>query len=304
MENMSKPRIFKNLQTNEDFYKLGYVSFPLFDARTVAELKAFYKENIENNQKGQSKDLFHTTSNTNDRDLIKKVSGFIKPYFEKALEPHLHECNLTISNYLVKESSPKSAVSPHMDWSFVDEDKFTSFNVWVCLDDADYKTGNLQFIPGSHTFARSLRVSPGQPRYFDQIQNDIVPYLVDLPTKAGDCAIFHHSLIHASRRNTSGSPRISCVIAGYPKQAELYHFFWPPGTENNQIEKYKVCNQTYLDLINGERPPHSEFMGHIQFDFSYMPLDEFVAKTKPYLSSWQVLKNRLTNLLIGGSFRN
>jgi hypothetical protein len=294
-------KIFRDPELNTEFQHQGFVRFPLFSQSQLSELLGFYEEHVQVKQRNACHDTFHTTSNTSDNELIHKVSSFIKPFFMAELPKYIDGCNFTISNYLVKESGPDSAVSAHQDWTFVDEDRFVSFNVWVCLGNADYFTGNMQFVPGSHRFKSSLRVSPGQPRFYDEYIHRISDYLVDVPTKSGECVVFHHSIIHASRKNRSGAPRISCVIAGYPNDADLYHYFWEPGSSNDRIEKYQVCNDSFLDLRNDCRPPHSKLQGHIKYDFTLMPWHQFKLKCRKHVPLHYMVRNRLVNAFIGKS---
>lgn len=292
--------IFIDSKLNKKFKRDGFIKIPLFNAMQVRELKEFYYSKAS--QQRVTNDSFHVTSNSNNQDLIKEVTDFLKPLFTQELKRYLKDCEFAIGNYLVKESGKDSAVKAHTDTTLVDESKDMSFSAWVCLEDADYRTGNMQFVPGSHTFRHSLRVIPDRHQYYEGIQHILPDYLIDVPTKAGECLIFLHSTIHASRTNQSGKPRIACVLGGHNKGAEQLFFFLPHGAPNDKIEKYKASTQTYLDLIKNERPQHATFIDYVKYDFSPMSMEEFHQKAIQYSTRCQRIKSRTLNAFIGSSY--
>jgi hypothetical protein len=269
--------IFINKKLNKQFSHKGYVKFQLFDDKEIEQIRNFYFDNIDESQRSQSVHSFHATSCTSDISLIKEVDAFLKPFFLKALKFHIKNCKFIITNYLVKESTKNSQVTPHLDLSFVDEPQNVSFNVWVSLDDCNENSGNLQVVEGSHRFYNGVRVSPDQPKYFDDFQDKLNKYLKNIPTKAGECIVFHHNLIHASSKNKSGKPRVSCIISGYNINTQLYHFFYDKSNPR-KIEKYSVETLSFLELIHDQRPPHSELREIIDYIPYKMPYKEFKAK--------------------------
>lgn len=287
--------IFRDNSINEQFETNGFVKLTLFNSTQVKELRDFYFS-IESKQ-NQVKEAYYATSHFDNPELMMEVSNFIKPYFLKELQRYLINCEYTISNFLVKQSSENSEVKCHEDWTFVDESQFVSFNVWVCLDDANHKTGNMQFIPGSHQFSDSIRASPDLPRYYDKIRPILSEYLIDVPTKAGECLIFSHSTIHASRINRSKNPRIACVIGGRTGDSDIFHFY--SGSKNPPyiIEKYKMSIPDFIYLKNQDRPPLKNLVETFHYTPYFMPEKEFRQKAKKYTSILKILKNRISNIL-------
>jgi len=290
-------RLFKDEALNRQFVEDGYTRFRLFDDRQIEELKQYYEE-VARVQQAQGA-AFHTTSNSGDTDLVRKVSNHLKiNYFEKELSRYLCNYKLTISNYLVKESTPDSAVSAHQDWLLVDETRYASFNGWVCLEDADYTTGNMQFIPGSHRFQQSVRVA-GQDRFFDRGKKHISDYMVDVPTKAGECIVFNHAVIHASRRNRSGHKRVAVVVGGLHADADLLFYYKEKDSET--IEKYRIDVDVILDMKPLQRPPRGELLGHVRPDVGYLSARELKTLCSARIGKWHVLRNKLVNLFLGRS---
>lgn len=288
--------IFKDKKNNDQFIKDGYIKLPLFNQKQVQELRDFYIS-IESKQ-NSVKDAYFATSHFGNPDLMLEVSNFIKPYFLKELEKRLINCDFTISNFLVKQSLEASIVKCHEDWTFVDESKYISFNAWVCLDDANNKTGNLQFIPGSHRFSDSIRASPDLPRYYDKIDSILPNYLVDVPSKSGECIIFSHSTIHASRLNSSGKPRISCVIGGRTAGSDIFHYYCENKTQPYFLEKYKMDIPDFIHLKDKHRPPIKNLVETFEYTPVFMTKKEFHQKAIHVIPKLTFLKNRFLNFLL------
>jgi len=238
-------RVFLKEKNEIDFFKNGFAKFQLLDANEVENIKNFYQEEIANYQNISGKGGFHTTSNTHNVLLVNKVDEFLKQHLIHKLKNHFVNCTYTICNYLVKEADQNSEVTPHQDWLLVDETKFTSFNIWICLDEANEKSGCLKIIPRSQQLNFSHRAED-IPRFFDPFKENITPYFVNIPTKPGECIVLNHSIIHGSVKNISGKKRISCVVGAYESGAEL--FFFKPSKNLNKILKYKISPNTFLSM--------------------------------------------------------
>lgn len=239
-------KIFKDEKLNNEFLNQGFTKFRLLTENQVAELKQFYYNEVNETQQQLTNGGFHTTSNTNDNELLNRVDTFNKSILLPELNKHMEQVIFTISNFLVKESTPDSVVPPHQDWLLVDEEKYTSFNVWVCLDAANSQTGEMKFIPGSQRLSNSHRAN-GIPRYFDNFSNQLNSLFVHVSTLPGECVVFHHSIIHASDANVSGKKRLSCVLGGFYTQAELL-FFLPNPENQAYLQKFKINPSTLMKM--------------------------------------------------------
>ncbi|MCB9256479.1 MAG: phytanoyl-CoA dioxygenase family protein [Chitinophagales bacterium] len=293
-------RILLDSSLDFEFHEKGFVKFPLFSQNQIQEIKEFY-EKIKKDQCIEEGRAFHTTMNTSNDHLIKAVDEFIYPYFEKTLPRYLQNFNLTVGGFLAKDSGDHSAVTIHQDWTFVDETKYDSFNLWVALDDVGLFNGNMQVIPGSHKFANSLRISPDIPTYFHDYKDEAANYLVDVPVKAGECVMFYQSLIHASRKNLSKKQRVVSIISAYSKEADLLHFYRPEGQPLSKIEKYKISRASMLDLKKDQKPPHAEFVELVNYEPPRLSWKEFQAKCESNVPWWYVLRNNLVNKFLGKS---
>lgn len=290
-------QILKNKDLNSELEINGFVKLDFLTQNEVLEILSFYKTEIEDRQRKLNGSIFHTTSNSSDFEMIRKVNNFLNPIFESKLKEVLVNHRITIANFLVKEPSNVESVGAHMDWSFVDEKEFKSIGIWVCLTEANYKTGNMQFVPGSHKFFPSLRASPSCPIYYENFKDEVKKYLLDIKTKSGECIIFFHNTIHSSRKNKSSKPRISCVTAGVPENAQLKHFYIDPKDENKNIECYDMEIEDFLQLEHTKRPKKAKFSSYVFFNYVEMNKDNFVKLCKSNISKVELFKTKLINYI-------
>lgn len=281
--------IFIEEELNAKFEDLGYVSFQLFNQQEIGEIKAFYAA-IEKEHR-DSNSFFHTTLNTSNESLIRRVNEFLRPYFMKNLAKYLKNFNLTMAGFLAKDSGLNTQVTIHQDWTYVDESKYQAFNLWLSLDDASRKNGCMQFVPYSHRFIDTLRVSPDITGFFDSFRNKLTPYLVDVPTKAGECVAFHQSILHGSRRNMSGEQRIACISCAYPSSAKLLHHFMPDPKDFNNIEQYEINLESLITLKKDKKPSSAKLLGKVSYIQPKVSFSEFKYFMNKQMGPWKRFKN-------------
>jgi hypothetical protein len=132
---------------------------------------------------------------------------------ESILGPDLLCWNTTL---FWKRPGSASYVSWHQDatyWGLSHPDVLTA---WVALTDSDPDNGNMRVIPASHaralahadTFARDNMLSRGQEIAVEVDE----AAAVDIALRPGEFSLHHVMLVHGSRPNASGRPRIGCAI--------------------------------------------------------------------------------------------
>lgn len=291
--------ILKDDNLNKQFNKEGYVKLPLFNEKDIKAIKDFYNRvALRHNLLDGS---FHTTLNTSDNDLIEEINSFLLPFFERKLKKYMLSYNPTIAGFLVKNHGVESAVTIHQDWNYVDERKFASFSFWVSLDATNIFNGCMQFIPGSHNFYPSLRISPDIDDYFHKYKDAAADYLVDVPTKPGECVLFNQGIIHASRRNYSNKDRVVCILGGYPLDATLLHHFKPEGKSLDEIEQYQISSESMVNMKKNKKPPLAKLLGVISYTPPAVGQQEFLEKCKQEVSKFVFWKNKLVNRVLGKS---
>lgn len=270
---------FKDENLNSEFNHKGFVKFRLLNLNQVNQLKDFYYREVNEKQTLLTNASFHSTSNTLDNLLLKKVDDHNKQILIPELDKYITNITFTLSNFLVKESTSDSTVPPHQDWLLVDESQYTSINIWISLDEANAQTGVMKFIPGSHLLCLGHRAN-GKPRFFDGFIQKLNPLFQFVPTLPGDCVIFHDSIIHSSDKNTSGKKRISCVIGAYSANADLL-FYLPDLNDSSLVRKFHIQPETLLDMgPNYEPKVNIATQEKIKGNFETWTYKEFLLRLK------------------------
>jgi hypothetical protein len=291
--------VLRNNELNKKFNEDGFVKISLFNAEELMEIKAFYQNiALRHNVLDRS---FHTTLNTSDKDLIEEINAFLLPFFQENLSKHLFEYTPTIAGFLVKNQGKHSAVTIHQDWNYVDESNYASYSFWVSLDATNVLNGCMQFIPGSHNFYPSLRISPDIDDYFHDYKDAAANYLVDVPTKAGECVLFNQAIIHASRRNYTNKDRVVCILGAHPPEAELLHHFLPEGNSLDEIEQYQISVASMLNMKKDQKPPFAKLIQTISYSPPNITVEKFIATCKRHVPSIVIWKNRALNAILGKS---
>ena len=235
----------------------------MLDEAQVARLLDFYRS-LDSG--GVSKRPFHYSLDHPDVEYVRRVMDELIEVVGSVLLPRLHDAQIVTASYVVKESDPRGVVPPHQDWTFVDETRFRSINVWTPLMDVDIDNGALGVIHGSHRFfAEQLRVSPS-PQCKSVTSAHLVtlfPFLDVKPLRAGEAIIFDNATIHGSAPNVTDEPRIATGLVVTHAEAELCHHYQLPNTDPPEVETYAIDRQFFMHYGNealsqlynaGERP--------------------------------------------------
>lgn len=240
--------LFKNAALQQAFDTDGYVKINLLDAAEVEDLKNYYSS-LQHDHIGEYG--FHIS-------LENKDEGYVSGVFKKLFSTVLPKLDTVLANYkaftasyVIKEAGLQNIVPPHQDWTFVDEDAFTSATVWIALMDVNKNNGALGVIKGSHKLFNTPRTSPS-PEAKSVLSDhafNLFPFVEVIEMKAGEALIFNNRTVHASPPNTSGITRIAAGIGITHKNAQLRHYYQVPGAEEN-IEVYDVDEAFFLKYNN------------------------------------------------------
>jgi ectoine hydroxylase-related dioxygenase (phytanoyl-CoA dioxygenase family) len=139
--------------------------------------------------------------------------------------------------YLVKNNKSNTRVTPHQDWTIIDnETNEEAFTLWIPLEDTNKINGGLRVVPKSHNILTEVRGSDIQAPYNDIAEYVDTKYGQDIDTKNGDAIIFNHKLLHSSHPNLSNSLRLAIGVVLIPKNSQCVHYYY----EKNQIHKFRV----------------------------------------------------------------
>lgn len=217
---------------------------------------------------------FHSTSDTGNSELIRVVNEEIKdvlmPYYNKLFV----NIEYFIANFLIKEPGNDSTVSAHQDWTFVDETKYQSINIWLGTEDINMQNGCMWFIPKSHIHFKTLRLSPHFPAFYGDYREKLNLFGKHIPTKKGEGFVFDHGIIHGSTSNSSNKKRIAVVLGAHSKGAELLHYYMP-NFQSNKIEKYKMEIKDFLNLEKDKRPKKAPAEIGLSYDYKIVDFKSF-----------------------------
>ena len=249
---MGKPSytILKDEKLNSQLIANGYIVLPMLNAEEVLLLEKLYKK-----WHPTEPEFFYKSYFSDDMVYKMEVEDLIKQLFAPKLDEYFVNYETLGGMYVVKPNGEKGKLPPHQDWTLVDEKIHWSLNCWCPLIDAVGENGNIQMLPKSHFFMETVRGS-GVPEYYCHLLDDVTPFLVDVPIKAGDAVFFYHSIIHCSTINTKQEARVTVNLSLVEKNAPIYYYFQKE--QEQQIDKYRVDTEFYMNYAsNREQAPQN-----------------------------------------------
>ncbi len=239
MEKIEHLRILNDDALDQQLLALGYVVVPFLNKEEVNALLGFYADQNVDKING-----IYASAHVDNKDFRIKVNNFIKQQFARAIDSYFHECEPLGGSFIVKGEGEHSTLYPHQDWNIVDESKYRSFNIWIPLVDVYEENGAVSVLEESHLKLTNYR-GANIPCEVHQVYDELWPRMKVLNMKAGEALIYDHRLIHASRANQSGKPRIASVYGIIPKAASMKYYY----KNGDLIEEYD-CNQEFYVSAN------------------------------------------------------
>jgi hypothetical protein len=268
-------KMFTSDELQMQFEEKGYVIVPFFTSEEIKQMLDYY-ESVKNKHEVTSP--VHSTSDTNNPDLIKEVDEKLKSFSSKKCEEIFFECKTFLSNILIKENGEDSEINAHQDWTYVDESRYASVSVWCPLTDINETTGRISVLPGSHRFIETLRASPDSPSAFSHVEHLLEQFMQPLNLKAGEALIYNHALIHSSKPNLSGKQRPAIVLAVVPQEAELFMHYYHPAAAKRKLEKFLVNTEFFYRYAKHSRPSGVNSLGFIDYTFQQIAVADFYKK--------------------------
>ncbi len=234
-------QIFYNDSINQLIEKNGYAVIPFLKENTIEKLKRFYSQLPAANNRGTHVTMFNPSY-----EYRKTVDNGIKELCAAEAENLMNGYRTLYTNYMIKESGPEGDFPVHQDWTYVDENNFTSIALWIPLQDVNAENGALQVVKGSHKFITKLR-GPYVHEPFQKISNLIQSsYSTSANLRAGEALVWDHRLIHFSLPNKTSNPRLAFTLIMVPRRAEIFHCFRHPDSPENKIEIYEVDTDFFM----------------------------------------------------------
>jgi hypothetical protein len=246
-------RVFLSDELQKEFDSKGYVIVDLFSREKSQQLLNLFDE-LEG-----AKGTANTNANTYELSFFEKnedrkrakfnsVYSLVKPEIDNVLNAY----NPIIINLFNKEKG-KGEVPIHQNWTFVDEDQYTSVSIWCPLQDVSRSNGTLEVVPGTHKVVCNYR-GPSIPWVFDNLNSVIKEkYMVPLNLKMGQVGIIDDSVIHYSGQNESSSERKAIQLIMKPSEAPTVHCY-KRADSLDEIEIMEVPDDYFFDFDMWQEP--------------------------------------------------
>jgi hypothetical protein len=170
----------------------------------------------------------------------------LKPTYGKLFINFKYTAVLIVAKFF----GQNSAFGIHQDNTILNEIIYTPLTVWIPLQDTSLENGCLCVVPKSQKFAFPYRGISFKGQFQD-IENEIKPYLLPIFMKAGDILIFDNRMFHYSPPNTLNKPRVVAMNHIFHEDADILTCF--KKDELSPIEIYKQTEDyllTYKDFKN------------------------------------------------------
>ncbi len=266
--------IFKDDKINNEINSDGFIKLPILNEKEIDILRQLFFKWHPYPITGYYRSFF-SQNKTYKNEVKHIISEIVVP----KIINHFHDCIFTDGMFVVKPQSHEQLIEIHQDYSFVDETKHWSLNMWLPLVDTDQSNGTLQFLKKSHRFPHTLR-GYGTPNIYKEFIPIIEKNLQTIPCKAGEGLFFFHNLIHGSTINKQNEARISISLSIIQKYVPIYFFRKSPN--ESTVEMYEVYPNFFMDFFEDTNffPPDAKFLKKLDFKFEKLSEMEFLEKIR------------------------
>ncbi len=205
--------VFRDSAANEQFLRTGYFTQPLLDASEVAMLQDGW-DTLPDKPTAPFAFGFFSNNVASKRQAHELVCDLVGA----RTAPLLNNYAPLYGQYVLKRSMAESGFTVHQDWSFADERRFVTLNVWIPLVDVNEENGALFVLPGSQS-NRTVR-GPGIPSPCDDILDLPFDGFRCIELRAGEAIVFDSALLHRSPPNLSACDRVAVSLISIPASAE------------------------------------------------------------------------------------
>src|SRR5688572_4331531 len=206
---------------HQELEKKGYSVFDFPDSGRLDELNSILSGLMKQKQNPHAEDQgFYFASFDNASTLRQKVHELVSAEMQPFIQKYFPEYKALVANIILKEPGDKE-VPLHQDWSFVDETLYSSYAIWLPLEETSRENGGLYVLEGSHQWFnnfRSTRVNTQAISVFPQVKQ----HLKFMEIKKGQGVVFNHKLLHYTPPNTTSRNRMVVQTAIIPKSLQPF----------------------------------------------------------------------------------
>lgn len=266
-------QVLNDSHLEKQFHQDGFVTLNLLDTDQFNQLQQTIND-LNQSHKDQSTDensTYKLSYFNGDIAFKQKVFNTLSNFFQPTIDKHLKNYKPLIINIFDKEPG-KGEVTIHQNWSFVDEEKYTSVSVWIPLVDVSRNNGTLETVKGSHKVLCQYR-SPSLPWVFDEL-NDILKerYLEPFVIKKGQAAIIDDGILHWSSDNHSDYVRTTVQLIMVPDDAQVIHYV----NKDDHVDIYEVDPLFFMKYDMKNIPEGYSVIGQKKLSLKKLDEKEFV----------------------------
>ncbi len=272
-------RLFHDPDLQHQFDKDGFVKIDFLSVSEMATIKRLYTE-VKKFERPETKSLpatFDCTFFFSDKNYRQRVYDLFSEFFQPRIDKLLVDYKFVIINIYDKPTGGTGEVPVHMDWSFVDETKYTSVSVWIPLQDVTRENGTLELVKGSQKLQKYRHSFI--PYSFDKLWEKLRrKYLEPQNLKEGQILVFDSSLIHWSTNNDSDKVRTAWQLIMAPSEAPVYLCYKDPEANKDKLEIFEVDEEFYTDFHIHGIPGSSRSCGFVDYKVPIWTEKEMVEK--------------------------
>lgn len=277
---MMRRTTFTDSILQEKFDRDGFVVLELMGQEKVTSLLAKLKE-LESEKASMRSVVdseYKLSFFSESSDYRKRLFAAMAQFFQPMIDEILHDYEPLIVNAFDKEPGT-GEVPVHQNWTFVNEEKYTSVSVWVPLTNVSHHNGTLEVVPGTHRSLTRYR-SPSIPWVFEGLQDVLKrSYMQPLNLKLGQVAILDDALLHYSSRNKSEKVRSSIQLIMKPKEAPAVHYHCGDGNLD-KLDVYEVDQDFFTTFKMGSTPQGVAMIGSINHSYRRISEEELNLVTR------------------------
>ncbi|HWB64698.1 MAG TPA: phytanoyl-CoA dioxygenase family protein [Chitinophagales bacterium] len=275
--------IFYDKDLQREFDRQGYVVVNLFGDDEAQKFLELY-DSVEGAKGTANTNLntyelsFFENDAASKKRKFERVYAYMQPYLDKVLVRYK-----PIIINLFNKHHGSGEVPIHQNWTFVDEDNYTSVSVWCPLQNVSRENGTLEVVPGTHKVICGYR-GPSIPWVFDELNDTLKEkYMVPMELKPGQVAVIDDSVIHYSGVNQKTGERKAVQLIMKPIEATTIHCF--KNADNPAlVNVIDVDDDFFFDFNMWETPLSGRNLRTIQVDLHKLNEEELCARTNKNLA--------------------
>lgn len=271
-----------NLQTQ--FEHQGYVVVDLLSPTQVSILTQLFDE-VEGAKGTANSNLNSYELSFFDKNPEKKkwkfeaINKFLGPIVNKLLNNY----KPFIINLFNKQSG-LGEVPVHQNWTFVDEEHFTSLSLWCPLQEVSRENGTLEVVPGTHKVICNYR-GPSIPWVFTKLNQLLIDkYMIPCNLQIGQVVILDDSIIHYSGVNRSDVDRKAIQLILKPSETPLIHCYIS-NKEKETINIIDVDDDFFFDFDMWRQPQQGRNLRHVPYTLQDIDEEQLLHRRRVNLNS-------------------